>query len=555
MKMKNYNKFIILSLFIVTLVCITGVSATDNSTDALNSVQLDDVSDSVVLADDGDNSTSELNSTGDENITGDNDEPSSVSVNTTTSIVVENASTRQGKSLYINASVLDGNETVNVGNATIHIIGQNKNLNYTTGIFNNSFIWTPITAGEYTVYIHYLGGTHNNITYLPSTSENYTFTVVPVNLAVENVTLEYLNGRFYATVYSDGNPVKNQSLIFRILGVNYTAVTDDEGRASLAINLRPGSYNITTIVRGTDVNETSTIDVHVNASLVKLDAYNLNKYYKDSKRFTVKVSYMGKAISNQKVTVNIGKSTYTLKTNRNGSATLAVNLRPGNYKFNSAVSFFDVNKTVSSNVKVNKWNKKNVKFTVRNLTKRYQNSSQFTAQLKYGSDAIANEKVYFKINGKTYTKLTNKNGVATLTINQGVGSYRVTSTVNSAGVKLSKSATAKVIKAYPSLSFQNVQLDIKVVDNNNITRIYKLQKGKNLVSVFTNNNKALSKFTVTIGVNSYKTYKTLKTDKQGKVSYSTKNLKYGSKNFVITFYSNNKNYNSVRYVIPIQITK
>ena len=60
---------------------------------------------------------------------------------------------------------------------------------------------------------------------------------------------------------------------------------------------------------------------------------------------------------------------------------------------------------------------------------------------------------------------------------------------------------------------------------------------------------------VTVGVNSFSKYVIKKTDRNGFVYYLNKNLKLGKNNFVVTYYSNDRNFNSLRWNIPIYIEK
>lgn len=65
-------------------------------------------------------------------------------------------------------------------------------------------------------------------------------------------------------------------------------------------------------------------------------------------------------------------------------------------------------------------------FNSSDLIKNYKNDSQYSVQiLADGKNIGENEYVRFYVNGVNYTKLTNKEGIATLDINLGPGNYIV----------------------------------------------------------------------------------------------------------------------------------
>ena len=207
--------------------------------------------------------------------------------------------------------------------------------------------------------------------------------------------------------------VANANVTFNINGVNYTKTTDENGTAYLNINLRPGTYNITTFFNG--INKTNTVTV-----LSTITGDNLVKYYKNGTEFYAKfVKGNGEALANRNVTFNINGVFYTRETDSNGIAKLNINLRPGNYILTATDSEtgldtgFDI--TVLPTI------------IAKNLTKTYLNASQFNARFVKGNgDSLANVNVTFNINGVFYTHQTNNDGLATLNINLMPGKYIIT---------------------------------------------------------------------------------------------------------------------------------
>lgn len=216
-----------------------------------------------------------------------------------------------------------------------------------------------------------------------------------------------------ASRFSADVNVANANITFNINGVNYTKTTDENGTAYLNINLRPGTYNITTFFNG--INKTNTVTV-----LSTITGDDLVKYYKNGTEFYAKfVKGNGEALANRNVTFNINGVFYIRETDSNGIAKLNINLRPGNYILTATDPEtgldigFDI--TVLPTI------------IAKNLTKTYLNASQFNARFVKGNgDSLANVNVTFNINGVFYTRQTNNDGLATLDINLMPGKYIIT---------------------------------------------------------------------------------------------------------------------------------
>ena len=72
--------------------------------------------------------------------------------------------------------------------------------------------------------------------------------------------------------------------------------------------------------------------------------------------------------------------------------------------------------------------KKTITMIADDLTKVYQSSKQLYVTLLDNDVPLSNKEVYFTINGVTYTRMTNNQGIAQLNINLGIGSYSCTVT-------------------------------------------------------------------------------------------------------------------------------
>lgn len=134
------------------------------------------------------------------------------------------------------------------------------------------------------------------------TGEEKGFNITVKSLIVQSdLTKYYLNNsKFQATIYDkNGSLAVGKNVTFNINGVFYTKITDSNGVVSLAINLRPGEYIITTMYEGLAVGN----NIVVLPTLVTRD---LNMTYGDGSNFTAQtLDGQGKPLANQNVTFNI----------------------------------------------------------------------------------------------------------------------------------------------------------------------------------------------------------------------------------------------------------
>lgn len=154
----------------------------------------------------------------------------------------------------------------------------------------------------------------------------------------------------------------------------------------------------------------------------KIVSENLIKYYKQSKKFKVRVyGADGKLAIGKYVKFTIGKHTYKVKTNKKGYAALKVNKKPGKYK---VITQFD-------GVKVK--NKITIKtiLKTKNLSKKVKKSADFKVKvLNSKGKPFKNQVVKIKFKGKTFKLKTNKKGKAIfkVPVNLKVGKYSIKTT-------------------------------------------------------------------------------------------------------------------------------
>ncbi len=194
----------------------------------------------------------------------------------------------------------------------------------------NGVFYTRITDsnGVASLGINLRPGDYILTAYNPVNGEEKGVTITVKSLIVQNdLTKYYLNAsRFQATIYNkDGSLAVNKEVIFNINGVFYHKTTDSNGVVSLAINLRPGNYIITTIFDGLDIGNKVTV-------LPTLVTKDLNMKYLDGSDFTAQtLNGQGIPLANQKVSFNVNGVFYHRISNGDGMVSLKIRLMSGEY--------------------------------------------------------------------------------------------------------------------------------------------------------------------------------------------------------------------------------
>lgn len=568
--MKKYSKYLVLALLLITIVTITGVSAEDTSNySSSDNTTLNSVNNNVnILTDDNvsdGNVTPVENTSIDENTT---PVVENKTFNTNVDISVDNSSVYEPS--IVNISVIgDNNATVNGGNISV-IIKYDDNgtvYNKTLPVTDGKAIiqWTPTITGKYTINVDFNGYTADNITYSTSKGSKTYNAIANNNLIIisNNVVMYYKDGtKYYVFVTDiDGNPISNVSVEINIAGKSYKRITNENGTASLSLNLSPKTYNVTTSVVNSTVTNSSSVTINNwNNSLIKVNPVKLTKEYKLSNNFKVYISHNGTALQNVPVYIVIKGKTYKATTDNSGLAQLNINLKPG--KYNVYAYVVNGNKKIGSysTITVNKWNKKYAKLTVNKVVKNYADSNKIRVKLTYKNHGISGEKVLIKVAGKTYTRTTNSNGDVSMSFNK-IGTYKVSASTNVVGVKVSGSNTVKVNPAYVNLLVKNnVNSYTGQSDNKgklalfyNINKKYLDSKNKTvnnkLKLQFTYNNKPRVQQYVSVTINGKNTV--YKTDKNGRIYADISKAKTGCQYVTVIYYSFDKNYYSLKWSVRV----
>ena len=303
------------------------------------------------------------------------------------------------------------------GTVTVEIEGKK----YTANIINGTAkVNIPgLGVGDYNITTTYSG----DAKYVSMTKKG-NITVIPnmdVNLYVNDVVMIYHDGTRLVAKLTDyqGRPIVNDIIYFTINGKTYAKTTDDNGVASIGLNLDSKVYTATVSYNESEVYSkiSKNVTVTINPTVISED---LVKMYQNDTRFYVKFTdSTGKALANTTVKFNIHGVFYTKKTDKDGVADLGIMLRHGEYILTAYNPVTGEEKGFNITVKS--------LIVQSDLTKYYLNASKFQATIydKNGSLAVG-KNVTFNINGVFYTKTTDSNGVVSLAINLRPGEYIIT---------------------------------------------------------------------------------------------------------------------------------
>ncbi|MBQ9026512.1 MAG: hypothetical protein IJ104_09090, partial [Methanobrevibacter sp.] len=321
-----------------------------------------------------------------------------------------------------------GYDSMGIETTGVHIVSgeatvTNNNIT-STGEFAVDAKGTGSVTDNYLVAAEYTGDAAVDLIVGDTLVANNTPAMQRVIIQAEDIVMYYKNGTRYELKLTDmnGKPLANENVTLTINGATYSRTTDENGTASIAINLNVGNYTGSVSYVGTGNCSNSTIENSITV-LSTIIADDLVKMFRNASQFRATfLDGQGNPLANgTEVTFNINGVMYVRTTDENGTAQLNINLNQGEYIITSTNPFngqeYANLVTVLSNIVNNT-----------DLVKYYRNGSQYVVTV-VGADGNvvgAGENVTFNINGVMYTRTTNESGQAQLNINLDAGNYTIT---------------------------------------------------------------------------------------------------------------------------------
>lgn len=334
-----------------------------------------------------------------------------------TNIDLSQKTAKIGDIVEINVNIKDNKTGLAVDFGIVEIYLNNKLIssNNVTGLAISKSITVDESKSFYNISVIYKG---NNKYADSSNSAILRISSIPLETVIisKDLTKYYKNGSQFDVVLKDvlGNVLVGKIVKITINGVTYNKITNDKGEARLSINLFPGVYNITVLFEDDD-NYVKSLNTNKIVVLSKI----ITKFV-DNNKFIVKlVNDDGTPKTNASLAIIANGVQYNRITNGSGEARLNVRLNPNNYIF--AVT--DGLEVVSSSV--------NVLSTIEtsDISMFYKDGTKYSVKLcDLDGNIMPNKNVAITINGVTYNKVTDSNGVAYLNINLNPGTYSVWAT-------------------------------------------------------------------------------------------------------------------------------
>jgi hypothetical protein len=220
-----------------------------------------------------------------------------------------------------------------------------------------------------------------------------------------------------------GTPLGEEKVTLTVNGISYTRTTDEDGTASLAINLNSGNYTASASYVGEDGYSNASTESNITV-LPTVFGEDLVKVFKNGTQYYATfLDGQGNPLDEgTEVTFNINGVMYKRYVNGDeGKAKLNINLPQGEYIITAINP--ETNEFATNNVTVLATIADNA-----DLVKYYKNDSQYVVTLigDDGDPVGAGEEVIFNINGVFYSRFTNESGQAKLTINLPSGNYTIT---------------------------------------------------------------------------------------------------------------------------------
>jgi len=287
------------------------------------------------------------------------------------------------------------------GNVSVYVNGKlSQVVNLTNGSAN--ILVNDLTVGSNNVTVVYSGDDNYD-------SMNKSFTVTrKATIEAYDMTRGYNSGLDYTGKLYDasGSPLANANVTIKVGTNTFTVQTDSNGTFNFNNRLAAGDYAIAIVNPATDEYKLT------NLKIVKRITENkdVKIFFADKASYKVRIvgddgSYVG---AGEVVSMNVGGKTYSVKTDKNGYATLKLGLTAKKHTITVTYKGFTTKNKVTVKSVV-----KPVKKTVK--VKKTAKKLKVKVKLK-GKKVLKKKRVYLKFKGKTYKAKTNKKGIATFKV-------------------------------------------------------------------------------------------------------------------------------------------
>ena len=217
-----------------------------------------------------------------------------------------------------------------------------------------------------------------------------------------------------------GNAVKGKEIEINLNGTNHSLTTDDDGKATLTIDLIPGNYTaeIVFVGDGGYLSSCANASIIMNQIDSQITAPSISTTYNVAKNLAVTLKdEKGNVLAGQNVIVSLNSKIYNKTTDANGQIKISVNLPAKKYSAKITFAGSDIYKSSAKTAKVTvkkatpKLTASSKKFKAKSKTKKV------TVTFKSNKNkVIKNSIIRLKVNKKTYKAKTNSKGIAAFNV-------------------------------------------------------------------------------------------------------------------------------------------
>ena len=318
---------------------------------------------------------------------------------------------------YFKVTLRDSNASAALANKNVRFLINNVNYEASTDSNGVASINLKLNPGKYYATVYFNEDDSYDACNLTSAFEIFS-TIKAADIS------KYYKGTtpFTATFFdSQGNFLAGRFVTITVNGKAYSIKTNGYGVASLQMNFKPGSYRVVSTDPDTGYQVTTTFTI-----LSTISSANLNVVKGDGKKFTVKFfKNNGAPLAKKYVKIKVKGKVRKVKTNAYGQISLSLKkFKKGTYK---VVCYNKDGLSKTYTVKVFK-RKASTKLTSSSYTFFANDAKVLAVKLStaLGGNSGAGRIVKIKINGKTYSKKTDGNGMAYLDLpSLNYGTYKV----------------------------------------------------------------------------------------------------------------------------------
>ena len=299
----------------------------------------------------------------------------------------------------------DSNSNSLLSNKPINVIINNINYNVLTDSNGVASVNLDLMPGNYGVSVFFNGDESYE-----SSQLNTAIEILPTIKASDMSKYYKGSTQFVASFFdSQGNALSNSMVSISVNGKSYSIKTNGEGVASLAMNFKPGTYNVVSRDPITGYELTTTFHI-----LSTISSNNIKQVQGQNKKFKVKFfKSNGKPLSKKYIKYKFRGKIHKVKTSSKGFISIPLKkLKKGTYKI---VCYNKDGLSKSYKIKIYK-RKASTKLSSSSYTFYPDDNKVIKAKFStaLGDNSKVGKIIKIKINGNTYSKKTDSEGMVYL---------------------------------------------------------------------------------------------------------------------------------------------